>query len=138
MFAFGVDGPGGVDGEAGADEGGGEGVPRLDAFVGEHDGEHAVVAQHAVHLAEGGGHLALVVLFGQLLLLLHAALAVVEARRIGDRFVVLVCQRVCEKTRQNVADRAFQPDIEKVGEFGIIDIVVIGWVHRDISHGRVL
>ncbi len=64
VLAFGVDGPGGFDGEAGADEGGGQGVPGLDPLVGEHDGEDAVRVQHAMHLAEGGGHLAFVVLFG--------------------------------------------------------------------------
>ena len=87
VLAFGVDGPRGFDGEPGADEGGGQGVPGSHLLVGEHDGEAAVVAQDAVHLAERGGHLALVVGFGQVALLAAQA---GEARRVGDRLIVFV------------------------------------------------
>ena len=129
VFAFGVDGPRGFDGEPRADEGGSQGVPRGHLFVGEHHGEAAVVTQDAVHLAERRGHLALVVGLRQIAFLAAQA---GEARRVSDRLVVLVGQFVAEEVGEEVADAALEPDVEEVGKLGVLDVVVVGWVHGDV------
>ena len=139
--------PRGLEGEAGADEGGGQGVPGFHLFVGEHDGEHAVVTQDAGHLAEAGSHLALVVAGGQLLgFAWLAALErgrkrdgegdahALEACRVGHRLVILVGQRVTEEVRVEMAGAALEPDVEEIAQLGVHDVVVVGWVHADVMH----
>ena len=58
-----------------------------------------------------------------------------EPGRAGDGLVHLVGQMFAEPLRVNIAGGAFQPDIEKVGKFGVVHIVVVGRVKDDGVHG---
>ena len=120
--------------ESRANEGGGQGVPGLDFLVGEHDGQDPVVFEHAVHLAEGCRHLALVIGLGEVFFL---APHVREAGDIGDGLVVFVGQFIGEELGVNVAQAAFHPDVEEIRTFGVHHVVVIGRVHIDVVHALV-
>lgn len=87
LGVFGVDGPGGGDGESGLDEGLGEGVPCAGVFMVELDGHYAVIAEDAVIFLEGHLHFGFVVLVGEFV---GADAHIPKAGGVGNGFAVFV------------------------------------------------
>jgi len=134
VLALGVHRPGSDDLEAGVDERRGQRVPGVHLLVGEHHRQHAVGPEQAAALAEGSRHLALVVLAGQLA---GAAAQPGEAGRVGHRLVLLACQRGGEPLWIVVPECPLEPNVEEVGELGVLDVVVVGRVDADQVDGVV-
>ena len=131
-FRFGFDGPSAGEAKAGFNQGNGDGVPSGVGLVGEHHGHYAVGLDDPAAFPKDGGHLVLIILGSQAAGGLAAAAGLLpKAGRAGDGFVHLVGQIGLKVFRENIAGGAFQPDIEKVGKFGVVDIVVIGRVKDD-------
>ena len=74
---------------------------------------------------ENGGHSFLIVKVSQCLGLFLSP----ELGRVGDCLVILVCNWECEEFRVDIACRALEPDIEKVRELRVHDIVIVGRIH---------
>ena len=134
MLALGVHRPRRFDGEPGANERRGQRVPRLDFLVGKHDGQHAAIREHAVHLAERPRHLALVIGLGQVLLL---AAHIGEPGDIGHGLVVFVREFIGEELGVDVAQAAFHPHVEEIRALRVHHVVVIRRVCIDMLDAAV-
>ena len=55
-----------------------------------------------------------------------------KAGWIGDGFVVLVGQFVGEEFGEEMADAALEPDVEEVGQLGVLHVVVVRWVYGNV------
>ena len=87
--------------------------------------------ENAVHLAEGRGHFVLVILLGQVFFLAPHAF---KTSGVGHGFVIFVGQFVGEEFGEEVADAALEPDVEEVGQFGVLHVVVVGRVYGNVVY----
>lgn len=124
MLALGLDRPRGGDGETGLDQGREERLPGLLLLVGEHDGQDAVIPEHATTLGEGVRHLPAIEGAGLELRLAGRAVAlplsaahgaIAMTAQVDNCLVVVRTEIGREPLRAPMALRALQPDVEEVG-----------------------
>ena len=123
--------PGAGDAETGADDGGEHGLPAgggggvvlvcLALLEGVVNGDGDVLAGVLIELTAGAEHAVL----EEIARLFHAA---VEAVGRGDQLLRLGHEHGAEEFGIGAFQRLPHPDVEKVGEVGIADVVVIGRV----------
>ena len=111
-------------------------LPRLLLLVREHHRQHAVVAQDAVALAEGAGHQLAVVTSEPP----HAPSAAdrsigSESADVDDSLFIVVAEVSGEPVRVAMSLRALEPDIEEIGQLGVLHVVVVRWIDDNSRNG---
>src|SRR6185437_6557593 len=127
-------GPCRSDREAGVNEGCEQRLPRLLLLVSEHYGEDAIVLKHAMALAERASHQITVVSPGFCTCCLHALVSVAKPADVDDCFLIVVAQVGRKPVGMEVTLRAFEPDVEEIGQFAVLNVIVIGGINYDGSN----